>query len=163
MFRLATRTALGFSAVLFSAVLNAIFTALVVGGQWLASLGGDSALLSFELLVTLLSLGLLSGLINRADKLARAVGTVRRGSPEEKQADRVMARFKAVDTAFEYLFYAFFPPAIAGFIFLDAHLALYLHSALLALAMAGGFWQAYRVDRLQKARGYAEDFGRTTP
>ena len=149
---------------LFVAVLNMVFAMAVLGGQWfIASLAGDSALLGFELLVTIFSLGGLAWLINRADKLARVVGTVRRGSPQEKQADRVMARFGAADTVLEYLFYAFIPPAIAGFFLLDARVALYLHGALLVLAVGGAFWLAHRLDSLQKARGYTEDFGRTTP
>lgn len=163
MFSLARCFALRFSTALLFGILNALFTMAVLSGQWLTSAAGDSALLAFEAIVTVLALLLVQWLIRRAAALAQAVGTVRRGSPEEAQADRVLARFTAAETLLSELSISVLLPAIVAFFLLDSHLAMYLHGGLLALVLAVSFWQGNRLDTLRHTHGYTTDFGRTTP
>lgn len=159
MFSLARR----FSTALLFAILNVLFTLAVMSGQWLMSKMGDGALLAFEAIVTVLALLLVQWLIRRAAALAQAVGTVRRGSPEEAQADRVLASFTAAETLLSELSISALLPAIAAFFLFDSHLAMYLHGGLLVLAIAVSFWQGNHLDKLRKTHGYTTDFGRTTP
>lgn len=163
MFSLARRFALRFSTALLFGILNALFTMTVLSGQWLTSAAGDITLLAFEAAVVVLALLLVQWLIRRAGALAQAVGTVRRGSPEEAQADRVLARFNAAETLLDQLWMSALLPVIAGFFLLDTHLAMYLHGGLLVLAIAITFWQGTRLDKLRNTHGYHAGFGRTTP
>ncbi|UXY10451.1 hypothetical protein N7922_21830 [Kosakonia sp. ML.JS2a] len=163
MLQWVTRTVVRFSSIFLCGMLSSVLTVAVIGAQWFASLVGDSVVLAVEVLVTLLALGLVSWLTRRADALARVVGTVRPGSPEEEQADRVLSRFDTAEKAQEFQCLIFLPPAIAGFILLDERLSLYVHGGLLILAIAGAFWQSHRLEHLRQLRGYTTSFGRTVP
>ncbi|MGY5958688.1 Transmembrane protein [Kosakonia sp. BK9b] len=157
------RSILRFSAIFFFAMLSSVLILAVIGAQWFASLIGDSVVLVVEVLITMMALGLVAYFTRRADALARVVGTVRPGSPEEKQADRVLPRFDLAEKTLEFACFIFLPPAIAGFVLLDERLSMYLHGGLLVLAMVGAFWQSHRLEQLRALRGYRTIFGRTTP
>ncbi|WP_039055609.1 hypothetical protein [Enterobacter sp. Bisph1] len=146
-----------------SSILSVFFTAAVLGAQWRLSALGDSVLLVFELLLTVITLGLATWLIQRADTLAQQVGTVRRGSAQEAQADRVLARFAAAQKLLEQLGLLFLLPALAGFILLDSYLAMLLHGALLALGISVAIMLSHYLDKQRTARGYTLDFGRRVP
>lgn len=148
---------------LLSTLLGVLITVAVLAAQWSLSSVGDSALLVFELLITVAALGLTRWLIQRADALAQQVGTVRRGSPQEAQADRVLARFDLAETALDQLWQTSFFPAIAGFFLLTSPLAMALHGALLALGFVCFIKFSYSLDKQRIARGYTLDFGRRTP
>lgn len=157
------RAATHLSAMIVSCFLSALVTIAMLGAQWALSLLSDSAVLVLELLVAIIALSLVRWLIQRADALAQQVGTVRRGSPQESQADRVLARFSAAENTLSSLWVVFSLPAIAGFFLLDSHIARYLHAALLVLAIIGAIVLGNRLDTLRNLRGYAVDFGRKAP
>lgn len=122
--------------------------------QYQASQIGDSAVLTVEVAITLCLLGLLFWLVHRAGALARKVGTVRRGSPEEKQADRVLFHFALANKMLEFLCYLFWMPGITGYLMLKTP-ALYLHGALLVFIMAALYWLSNKLDHQMKVSGYA--------
>ena len=157
------RAAPHLSAMIFSCLLSTLVTIAMLGAQWALSMLSDSAVLVLELLVAIIALSLERWLIQRADALAQQVGTVRRGSPQESQADRVLARFSAAENTLSSLWVVFSLPAIAGFFLLDSHIARYLHAALLVLAIIGAIVLGNRLDTLRNLRGYAVDFGRKAP
>ncbi|MFE4112862.1 hypothetical protein [Kosakonia sp. YIM B13611] len=157
------RAATHLSVMIVSCLLSALVTVAMLSAQWALSLLGDSAVLVLELLVAVIALSLVHWLIQRADTLAQQVGTVRRGSPQESQADRVLARFSAAENTLSSLWMAFSLPAIAGFFLLDSRTALSLHGVLLVLAISGVLVLGNRLDTLRNLRGYAVDFGRRAP
>jgi len=147
-----------------------IIAVAVVVVQWRIYLMGDSEfltadsmLLLFEALLVLFALAVIELLVRRASKLAREVGTVRVGSPEEKQADRVLWHFDRVTNAVIFCWGTFWLPAVVAFMLLDTHLSICLYGALLLVAFIGTNWQEHRLERVRQACGYSEDFGRTTP
>ncbi|MGP3593965.1 hypothetical protein [Vagococcus sp. WN89Y] len=139
--------------------------------QWRIFWAGDgalgvtvnSALLIFEALLLLFALAIVELLVRRAIKLALKVGTVRIGSPEEKQADRVLWHFDLVTTSVIFFWGTFWLPAFAAFFLLEPQWPIYLHGTLLVMAIIGTNWQEHRLERVRQACGYSEGFGRLTP
>lgn len=144
-------------------LVSSITTTAIIGAEWLLSMTGDGALLVFEALLTVLALATVMVFIQQADKLAGEVGTVRIGSPEEKQADRVLRHFYRAENTLEFFGLVFWPSALVAFFFLETHTAFYLHGGVIALTYIGIFWQGNRLNNIQKARGYSTVFGRLTP
>ncbi|PDO83589.1 hypothetical protein [Kosakonia pseudosacchari] len=157
------RAATHLSAMIVSCLLSALVTVAMLSAQWALSILSDSAVLVFELLVAVIALSLVRWLIQRADALAQQVGTVRRGSPQESQADRVLARFSVAENTLNSLWVAFSLPAIAGFFLLDSRIAMSVHGVLLVLAISGAVVLGNRLDTLRNLRGYAVHFGRRAP
>lgn len=91
-----------------------------------------------------------------AARRSLAVGTVRRGSPQEKDADKVLRIFSLAEWLLEMLLYAMLGFFIMSFFMFEGRFGFWLHNGLLA-ALGIGLYCAERwLGRVRKQRGYGE-------
>ncbi|ROP60016.1 hypothetical protein EDF81_2841 [Enterobacter sp. BIGb0383] len=101
--------------------------------------------------------GLVLWRVRCTDRLSARVGTVRRGSVEEQEADKVLFQFDLTERI-AFLAMALLIPAFClSFMMLDTPWMLWLHHAFLALLLVWHYRLYRRLHRIKKARGYGDD------
>ena len=93
----------------------------------------------------------------RADRLSAQVGTVQRGSEDEKAADNVLFRFDLADRISGLAIALLLPAFCLSFIIIDSSRLLWLHHALLIALLVWHYRLARRLNQIKKARGYGDD------
>lgn len=143
LFAFINRLMFAFESLLFVAIVGACF--------WLKNLQQILLLEAGVLGLLALLFWLTARWVNRR---SLEVGVVRRGSPQEKEADGVLRLFSLAESLLEMTLYAMLGFFVMNFFMFDGHSGFWLHSGLLA-ALFVGVWYAGRwLDKLRKQRGY---------
>lgn len=111
----------------------------------------------------IVELGLFAGMaalvwwrVRCTDRRSAQVGTVRRGSADEQEADKVLFQFSLTEWIAVLAMALLLPAFCLSFIMLDTAWLLWLHHAFLALLLIWHFRLYRRLHRMKKARGYGD-------
>lgn len=111
---------------------------------------------SLELLLFAAMLAIARWRVRRADRLSAQVGTVRRGTAAEKEADKVLFHFDLADRIGGLAMALLLPAFCLSFIIIDTPFLLWLHHALLIVLLVWHYRLSRRLQRIKQARGYGD-------
>ena len=111
---------------------------------------------SLELLLFAGMAAVAEGMMRRTDRLSAQVGTVRKGSEAEKDADKVLFRFNLSEWVSTLGMALLFPAFCLSFVIIDSTVLLWLHHALLAVLLVWHYRLSRRLHQIKKTRGYGD-------
>ncbi|WP_051640457.1 hypothetical protein [Siccibacter colletis] len=109
-----------------------------------------------EVIVFIILTFLLLWLMRKTDRDSRQVGTVRIGSPMEREADRVLFLFDLTERVNALLMALLFPAFCLSFAMIDYRWALWCHHLWVLILAVTYFRLSRRLNRMRKERGYGE-------
>ena len=154
--RIARRLALAMMELVTEMVLSPLAWIVIFAAAGFVFHDKPERFYALELLLFAAMASLVLGMTRRADRLSAQVGTVRRGTAEEKDADKVLFRFDLTEWVSALAMALLFPAFCLSFFILDSSLLLWLHHALLVVLLVWHYRLSRRLQRIKKARGYGE-------